>query len=516
MARPDEAITELDVLDLSTVKKDYFDISPIKQIQDHMKKEFLSVTEIKKVISCDPLKEDDRKSTLLLQNIINLIFPVWILLSLIPEDKEMCLTAGEIMVSTYFCDQVIPEWVRKTCNVFGKGCLKIERLIVVVCPKSLKYINGMRNELLQYGISYITCKLKLDITYFDDECSRQLRRLRIEPGDEFTFFHTGNNLHDLTRIKDEDAIPYISPLIEDLHVDIPCTKEISKSPHTMFGDYPVDPLQNNSNRFLFLEGVSDGILIATLGHGYEFTDYNHMFEKRLPLPVIHVKNFATKTAPVSHKDLSFPWEINKIAPNSDLILCQTTYSDGTIVNGATAKAINWLKDQWRETWKNKYDNLVILIPYGGQYMEDEMIAVYKATDEGINIVCAAGEGGKVIFPAALGNVISVGVADDIPKGREIDVSMRSYDDILYDCGVAAAEAIGLLSVLLSRINSLIKPSSKLTSPHSKEIAASIKRVRGYTHTCVIRELLINEGDGFHSCRRGYGIGNNLFFQTCRV
>ena len=40
----------------------------------------------------------------------------------------------------------------------------------------------------------------------------------------------------------------------------------------------------------------------------------------------------------------------------------------------------------------KYNNLVILIPYGGQYMEDEMIAIYKATDEGINIVCAAGDG----------------------------------------------------------------------------------------------------------------------------
>ena len=168
-------------------------------------------------------------------------------------------------------------------------------------------------------------------------------------------------------------------------------------------------------------------------------------------------------------------------------------------------------------------------------MEDEMIAIYKATDEGINIVCAAGKGGKVVFPAALGNVISVGVANDIPKGREIDVSMENYDDILdnvrntryrpvnmyntgdrpdktYDCGIAAADVIGLLSLLLSRINSIIKSSSKLTSPLSKEIAASIKRVHGYTHTCVIRELLINEGDGFHNCCRGYGIGKNLFLK----
>ena len=277
-----------------------------------MKKEFLSVTEIKKVISCGQLEKDDRISTMLRRFNMDLIFPVWILLSLIPEDKEMCLTVGEIMVSTYYCDQVIPQLVRGTCNVFGKGCLKIERLIVVVCPKSLKYINGMRNELLQYGISCITCKLKLDITYFDDDCSRQLRRLRIEPGDEFTiepgdeftFFHTRNNQHDLTWIKDKDAIPYISPLIEDL--DIPCTKEISRSPHTMFGDYSVDLYQNNSIRTIFLlssfpKRVSDDILIATLGHGYEFTHYNYMFDKRQPLPVIDVKNFASKTAPVSQR-----------------------------------------------------------------------------------------------------------------------------------------------------------------------------------------------------------------------
>ena len=90
----------------------------------------------------------------------------------------------------YYENDVIPGWViescRKLCIVFGKGCLKIERLIILN-PQRLTHINGIRNELLQFGI---TCKLKIDITgitstYFDD---RELRRLRIEPGDEFKFF----------------------------------------------------------------------------------------------------------------------------------------------------------------------------------------------------------------------------------------------------------------------------------------------------------------------------------------
>ena len=519
--------TELDILDLSTV--DIYSstiISPIKRIQDHMKEKFPLVTEIKKVVSFGPLKcahdlevrIDDNK-----------IFPVWILLSLIPEDKKKCLTIGEMMVSpdnkntipswaerhpknneilewakTYYTiyeNDVIPGWVIKSCRelciVFGKGCLKIERLIILN-PQRSTYVNGMRNELLKFGISCITCKLKIDITssYYSDE--RQLRRLRIEPGDEFKFFRRYT--------QNKDKIPYISSLIEDLHVDIPCYEE-SESPHTMFrGGFCVNPYLNTEPNCKAEAG--DGVLIAALGYGYNFTF----------LPVIAAKNFASKTAPVSDS-YSNPFKITEVAPKSDLVLCQTTCFDGTIVNGATAKAINWLRDKWNGTWQKKYDNLVILIPYGGQYMEDEMIAIYKATDEGINIVCAAGDGGKVVFPAALGNVISVGVVNDKPNGREIDVSMRCQNNIYndkYDCSTAAALVTALLSVLLSRINSIIKSSSKLTNPLSKEIAGSIKRVRGYTHTCVIRELLINESDGKHCPHRGYGDGKELFQKLLNI
>ena len=522
--------TELDILDLSTVDIcSSTIISPIKRIQDHMKEKFPLVTEIKKVVSFGPLKH---ARDLELVRIFERFFPVWILLSLIPEDEKKCLTIGEIMVSpdhqysipswakrhpknneilewakTYYENDVIPGWLIKSCRelciVFGKGCLKIERLIILN-PQRSTYINGMRNELLQFGISCITCKLKIDITtlsknYFDES---RLRRLRIEPGDEFKFFRRYT--------QDEDKIPYISSLIEDLHVDIPCYEE-SESPHTMFrGGFCGNTYLNTQPNCK----AGDGVLIATLGYGYDFTYF----------PAIATKNFASKTAPVSvsYSNSSFPLKIIDIAPKSDLVFCQTTCFDGTIVNGATAKAINWLQDKWNETWQKKYDNLVILIPYGGQYMEDEMIAIYKATDEGINIVCAAGDGGKVVFPAALGNVISVGVVNDKPNGREIDVFMRCQNNIQSnhkcDCSTAAALVTGLLSVLLSCINSIIKSSSKLTNPLSKEIADSIKRVhvRGYTHTCVIRELLINESNGKHCPWRGYGDGKELFQKLLNI
>ena len=266
----------------------------------------------------------------------------------------------------YYENDVIPGWViescRELCIVFGKGCLKIERLIILN-PQRSTHINGIRNELLQFGISCITCKLKIRITgitstYFDD---RELRRLRIEPGDEFKFFRSHS-------YSDEDKIPYISSLNEDLHVDIPCYEE-SESPHTMFIDgFCTNPYLNIKRNCKTETG--NGVLIATLGYVYDLPS----------LPVIATKNFASKTAPLSdsYSNPSFT-----LAPNSDLVLCQTTCFDGTIVNGATAQAINWLKDKWNETWQKKYNNLVILIPYGGQYMEDEMIAIYKATDEGI-------------------------------------------------------------------------------------------------------------------------------------
>ena len=111
-----------------------------------MKERFPLVTEIKKVVSFGPLK----CASDLEDRFEGKIFPVWILLSLIPEDEKKCLTIGEILVSPNnknsipswatrhwknYENDVIPGWViescRELCIVFGKGCLKIERLIIL-------------------------------------------------------------------------------------------------------------------------------------------------------------------------------------------------------------------------------------------------------------------------------------------------------------------------------------------------------------------------------------------------
>ena len=95
-------------------------------------------------------------------------------------------------------------------------------------------------------------------------------------------------------------------------------------------------------------------MIATLGYGYDLTS----------LPVIATKNFASKTAPVSDSYSNVSFTLKIIAPNSDLVLCQTTCFDGTIVNGATAQAINWLKDKWNETWQKNTTILLSLYHMG--------------------------------------------------------------------------------------------------------------------------------------------------------
>ena len=235
--------------------------------------------------------------------------------------------------------------------------------------------------------------------------------------------------------------------------------------------------------------------------------------------------------------------------------------------GATAKAIRWLRERWSERYSEDYDNLIVLIPYGGVYKEDEMIEITEATDEGIIIVCAAGDcgvdpeevrcnlkgnrlskqlwgrlimnqpiehntqempqeinGGNVVFPAALGIGISVGVAETGPKGREIDVSVnmhdppvvsKDYEFITSNCGKAAARIASLLSLLLCRINDILR--NDRLSPAAKKVVQYIKKRNSeedippchYINTYIIRELLVNERNGSHDPQLGYGDGEEI-------
>ena len=260
----------------------------------------------------------------------------------------------------------------------------------------------------------------------------------------------------------------------------------------------------------------DEILLATLGHDCT------------PDPTIRVfgeKNFANDSIDPPALLYNYP------DTSRFVVICQTTYCNGTIANGATAKAIKWLTKNWKKEWKNKYDNLVVLIPYGGQYMEDEMIEISRASNEGIVIVCAAGTSGRgVVFPAALGTVISVNIDSNGAGGREIDIhvpksrlirELQDRQGVQYSnsekiaafaagCGIAAAKITISLSFFLSHVNSILKSTHH--DPICQQMVNSIKRYSRiqYLHTCVIRELLVNEGNGSHDPLLGYGDGEKMF------
>ena len=221
--------------------------------------------------------------------------------------------------------------------------------------------------------------------------------------------------------------------------------------------------------------------------------------------------------------------------------------------GATAEAIRWLRNKWRKQYCKKYNNLIVLIPYGGVYKEDEMIQITEATDEGIIIVCAAGDcgvdprevyhflngslskqlwgrliinqpqhntqempqeihEGNVVFPAALGIGLSVGVAGTGPKGREIDFSVNMHDLPESSCGIAAARIASLLSRLLCHINSILKNKVGLDAAAKNVVKYIIERDNKdlpVINTYVIRELLVNEGNGSHNSQLGYGDGERI-------
>uniref|UniRef100_A0A1X7TW15 Peptidase S8/S53 domain-containing protein n=1 Tax=Amphimedon queenslandica TaxID=400682 RepID=A0A1X7TW15_AMPQE len=290
----------------------------------------------------------------------------------------------------------------------------------------------------------------------------------------------------------------------------------------------------------------DRILIATLGYSglnkCPFLNSDH--GRYRPIKVIEQHLAALSPEDKSQKSektydhwITSPWIIHDYTKTSEFIVCQTTDPDGFIVNGATAKALKQLKLIWNEG-KGNYDNLVVLIPYGGQYMEDEMKEIYEATNDGIIIVCAAGrEGSDVVFPAALGTVISVGVAGTGPKGREIDVSIdfktRPARLIKYngkevelprDCGIAAARVVGLISLLVSRINSIMKERNEEEDSISiiqKMINYIVKNSKldqksAHLHTYVICELIVNEGNGSHDPQLGYGDGEQIILSLLEM
>ena len=177
-------------------------------------------------------------------------------------------------------------------------------------------------------------------------------------------------------------------------------------------------------------------------------------------------------------------------------------------------------------------------------MDDEMRAIHRASDNSIIIVCAAGEKGKnVAFPAALGNVIAVGSKSG-PTGREVDFSAKEAvvstvqlvkrTDLSEIMGIvstgveysfhskpiqisgtalAAAVAAGIISLLVSYISQALKSRSEDDLIHKQIKSVLLKRLsRGYLHSCIIRELLMEVGSGHHDNKLGYGEVSTKIFE----
>lgn len=445
-----------------------------------------------------------------------LVFPLWVLLALVPEAGKKTIITD--VVFAHFGNL---EDLKNSLECFkqyarGTGRLEIP-MLKFFCEPVLKDSANFDDKILK-------------------DCLHSLG-LNIEVG--IVTIYLTNNFFS------QNAAP------------LSCIREINtanKSPHIMFGNCHgisnlQQPAQSAAQPYPKFRG--DRILIATLGFGYNPSPFCHISTDtatdKISLPVSESKNFATSNTDggtsahntggfVSDQFYTIHWFIHSYSKTSKFITCITIDDTNTIVNGATARAINWLREEWnkkRWKWKDQkgveepYDNLIIVIPYGGQYMEDEMIAITKAIDEeGIVIVCAAGEckeggGGDVLFPAALGTPISVGVVGTGPIGREVDVSVdfskKPAKMPLYvggdielprDCGIAVARIAGLLSLLLSRVNTMLRSSSH-NLDESRQKANTILTISHYLHTCVIRELLVNVANGSHNSQRGYGDGEKI-------
>ena len=485
------------ILDFSYLPKDHqhFDLNICQRIRDHISNRMQTREIFEKIVSCYRTPNGFRSCSESLplspfgeHEICRLFLPLWALVAFIPINAKLCIVEVTLAHFVGFSMLSYGLWLSYSKNLHG--FLEIGQLNIL------------------HGEDMI------------DECQLQ----------EF-FLELGIICYDMDLIDVSSEVPHWK--------DFSCIQFTSQeSPHIMFGSCHgiwnvFQPPPKYGSCF-----NGDRILIATLGYGYNNFPFLNETGKEI---TVHEKIQAAKSTNTgdtksAHDNLydhwlTTPWIIHDYTKTSSFVICQTTDDDGIIVNGATAKALDQLIKGWEDSWKDKFDNLVVLIPYGGQFMKDEMEKIYEATKKGIIFVCAAGrEGGDVVFPAALGTVISVGVAKTGPKGREIDVSVDfsirpakllnnfgNEVELPRDCGVAAARVTGLISLLLSRINSIIRsPKNYFKNPAFIKMSEYIAQLKNYLHTCVIRELLVNEGNGSHDPQLGYGEGEEIIMSLLRM
>ena len=487
-----------DVLDLSHIKKDHFRQKAVFDVVSEemtQKDIFSGFNEIvyTNLVSCykygnilsTPFGNIDLGMAIspesapkrILEIFYMAFFPLSILFALIPEGGDKTLTISEAVVAYVTGEDLLPSDVCAVAS--GKGTLKITDLVIVYQHDDEKIVDliSSKKEFTAENVSnkFVAHDFQVSI--------KRCEFIKIDvPPDSLSPI---DDINTSLNLPDINLVPQIS------------------SPHVMFATWGKKLPPSKYKKYQPIK--QGGILVATLGYGYD--------PDKLPREKV-LATWPAREQVDTHNGFTVHGLIDEYANNAaKFVICRTTNKFGIIVNGATANAIKWLREQWkryeRDQWKGwheNYDHLIVLIPYGGRYMEDEMIQITKATDEGIIIVCAAGDcgeggGGDVVFPAALGICLSVGVAGMGPKGREIDITVKfkspaRQDDLGRNCGTAAAIIAGMLCLLLSRIT--------LQEPVNRHVQR-----KHYSHTCVIRELLVNEGKGSHDPQLGYGDGERI-------
>ena len=245
--------------------------------------------------------------------------------------------------------------------------------------------------------------------------------------------------------------------------------------------------------------------------------------------VVHRYNFSNQFSPVYESNGGvgsiLTTILAQVAPDAKLIACRTSLDHARhfFPNGMTSRALNSLRDKWKaREWGEDVHSLIVLIPYGGHYREDEMRAINAAIDDGIIVICAAGStipqsSGDhipgIAFPASMGNILCVGAVDDknepafdSPSGREVDcvvpyhtsTEIHSHKRIVAGTGISAAVLSGIVALILSYIKS------------------SLGDMPGgcpeYNHVSIIREVLQQTTTSTkHHPHSGYGLLTNRIF-----
>ena len=263
-----------------------------------------------------------------------------------------------------------------------------------------------------------------------------------------------------------------------------------------------------------------GVAVAVLASGYDYNSsskWNIVDRHNSNSQYFPVHEFYGGVGSILTNILS------QIAPEAKLIVCRTSFDRlrHLYPNSTTSRALNWLRGKWKaQEWGEDVHSLVVLIPYGGHYREDEMRAINDAIDDGIIVVCAAGStisqshGDHVpgiAFPASMGNVLCVGAMDDrnepafdSPSGREIDcVAVGSHesrfsDNVVVGTGISAAILSGTVALILGYIKSSLSAIPGGCPEHN--------------HVSIIREVLQQTTTSTkHHPHSGYGLLTNSIF-----